>query len=204
MAEILKSVLISDELIVPIATTTANVNHATPIQKHQALNQEEIYNDGYNNGLKAGIQQAYSELREKMNTLTSVLNNLPKAIENHRLQLSNEIADIVFMITQRLFINQQQNKDELINEITQILQHLNHQQHIEIALHPEDLTTLQQHKINLNLKQHKNTRLIPDKTLRLGGFMIHTEHGVFDASIERQIDNLKQVLLNMKQNSSGV
>lgn len=145
-----------------------------------------------------GLAQERAHLQEQTKTLTTLLQSIPQAISDERLQLSSDIADIVLLIVSKFFINQQQNKNALAQQITQILTQLNEQQHLEIALHPQDLALMQQGEINIDLRACKNLRFKADAQLRLGGCIITSEHGVFDAGIERQIDNLKHVLLQMR------
>ena len=192
MAEVLKSAFISDD-IVHIGTVTA-----IPVEAPAVIAQHEI-EDAYNNGFKQGIAEARAQMKELKDAISALLQSIPAAVEDNRLHLSTEIADIVLLITQRFFIHQQQNKDAITNQITQTLNQLNQKQNIELALHPHDIALLQQGELNIDFKPYKNIRITPDETLHLGGCVIRSEHGVFDAGIERQIDSLKQVLLKKKQ-----
>ena len=160
-----------------------------------ARDDENARSEGYAQGFSAGVTQEHNRQTEKENKLDTLLQSIPTAINENRLLLTTEIADIVLLITQQLFINQQQNKESLVYQITQIITQLNEKHNIEIALHPEDVALLQ----HVDLRQCKNMRILADETLRLGGCVVSSEHGVFNAGIERQIDNLKLVLLQMKQ-----
>lgn len=195
MAEVLKSCFISNDIVSIGARPLAPI--ATPVPTPQ-LEIEEAYRKGLEQGLKEGQAHAYTQLKNRETTINELINSIPTAIENHRMRMSMEIADIILLIIQRFFINQQHNKEEIISQITHTLEQLNQKQNIELRLHPNDITLLQQSELNVQLKPYKNLRIIPDETLRLGGCIIHSEHGVFNASIERQIDNLKQVLLKIK------
>ncbi len=152
----------------------------------------------YSLGLTDGIAQENARLHDQFNTLDALLHSIPEAISENRRLLSAEIADIVLLIAHKLFINQQQNKDSIRHQITQIIDELNNKQSIEIALHPHELALIQQDGINIDTQSCKNLTLIPDVSLRLGGCIVKSAHGMFDAGIERQIDNLKQVLLHMR------
>ncbi len=162
------------------------------------------YDSGYQDGMIHGIEQESIRLQAQFETLTTLLQGIPDAISKNRLDLQTEISDIVLLLAEQLFINQQQNKDLLTHQIAQILNQLNDKQTIEIALHPQDLALIKQGKINLDVGSCKNLRLIPDDELRLGGCVIRSQHGVFNASIERQIDNLKQVLLDIRTEATHV
>ena len=213
MAQIYKSVIISEDVvhlnlnsiasvIVSPETMTEAIELTTITEEEliqiKALARDEGYTSGHSQGLSDGIEQANALITEPMKTLNALLQNIPTAISENRRQLSTDIADIVLSITQQLFIHQQHNQDTIAQQISWAIEQLNDKQNIELSLHPHDVALLQQGKINIDLQHCKNLRVIPDESLRLGGCIIRSEHGVFDAGIERQIDNLKQVLLQMK------
>ena len=183
----------SNNDVVPAAKT--NNNALSDIKK---LARDAGYKAGLKEGLTKGLLQANAQITEHVNTLNLLIQNIPVAISDTRLQLSKDIADIVLGIAQQLFIHQQQNKEAIGLQITQTITQLNDKQNIELFLHPHDLALLERGEVKVNLKQCKNLRVTPDESLRLGGCIVRSEHGVFDASIERQIDRLKTVLLKMK------
>ena len=190
MASIYKNIMISDE-----PTYIGKQPIDTPLDIEIDVEPPLI------GALPDGLAQERAQLQEKNNALSALLNRIPEAIKQNRQQLSTEIADIVLLIASKFFINQQQDKNAISDQITQILTQLNEKQNIEIALHPQDLALIQQGEINIDPRSCKNIRLKPDDNLRLGGCIIKSEHGVFNAGIERQIDHLKQVLLQMKAGS---
>lgn len=208
MAEILREVIISDDIVLlksfaqqpdpqPAPTISDHATATVSVINHDDL--ENARQAGYLQGLSEGIAKTEAKMTDELSVLATLLQSIPAAINDRRMQLSDEIADIVLLITRQFFINQQLNKDGIALQINQTINQLNDKQNIELALHPEDLALLQQGLLKIDLKSCKNLRVIPDESLRLGGCIVKSEHGVFDASIERQIDNLKQVLLQMKQ-----
>lgn len=191
MADILKDMLFSNDSVFignhPINTTE--------LQAIESVSLEETYQSGYAQGLADGYQQTQTELREQLTSLNALLKTIPTAIHENREQLSSEIADIVLVIAQQLFIHRQHDKNAIIQ---QIIHQLNDKQNLEIVLPPKDIALLKSGDVQLDVRSCKNLRFIPDEQLRLGGCIIRSHHGVFDASIERQIDSLKQVLLQIK------
>lgn len=208
MAEILREVIISDDIVsIQSFAQQSELQPAVSINNQavanvSVINDEDLENArqaGYQQGLSEGIAKTEARMTDELSVLNTLLQSIPTAINDRRMQLSDEIADIVLVISRQFFINQQLNKDSIALQINQTISQLNDKQNIELALHPNDLALLQQGLLKIDLKSCKNLRVIPDESLRLGGCIVKSEHGVFDASIERQIDNLKQVLLQMKQ-----
>lgn len=202
MAEIFKTSILSTQVVylkaavLDEAKTVDEFNSG--IEKKLELDDETLA------AVKAGafadgFAQATGQLTAQTTSLKALLHSIPKAINDNRLALAHDIADIVLVIVQQFFINQQHNVDAISQQINHVLQQLNQKQTIELVLHPHDLALLQQGKLTLDVGTSTNLRIISDEQLRLGGCLINSEHGLFDASIERQIDQLKQFLMQIKQ-----
>ncbi len=193
MSNVFKRVLISTEIAyigqLPENTILDKVLEPEPVISHLDLEK------AYNQGLADGIAKERALLQEQAKALNTLLNSIPKTICDFRQQLSAEISDIVMHLAKQFFINQQHNKDDITDNINQIITQLNDKQNIEVALHPRELALVSQDKL---IQTHQNLRFVPDENLRLGGCIVKSEHGVFDADIERQIDHLKQVLLQIR------
>lgn len=216
MAELFKQVANSEEMIYlqqiprPSSKTNFHVENQAQALRTQvdlAVIQEQAYQEayekGFSEGLKAGNEQGHQQgleqLYEKQTQLLRLIDALPEAISQQRLTLQTEIADIVMAIIQPFFIHQQQSKETIGLQINSVIRQLNQEQILEIALHPQDLSLLQQGQMQLDLRTHKNIRIVASDNLQLGGCLVKSEHGLFDASIAKQIDRLKDVLLQIKQ-----
>lgn len=203
MANVFKTIKISEE-VTYIGNTVIPTHPVIPPIPEKAeipFDDDPINEDDNVNILSEALAQEHALLKKQTNTLNTLLHSIPQAISDNRQQLSSDIADIVLLIVSKFFIHQQQSKDAITHQITQIVTQLNEKQNLEISLHPHDLALIQQGDMTIDLLSCKNLRLKSDDQLRLGGCIITSEHGVFDASIERQIDNLKQVLLKMRDGS---
>lgn len=208
MAKLFKSVTLSDEVvylkpaIVDVtATPEMTIKPDAVSEQAQCAEQikEEAYQEGFNQGMAQGIEQASNNMSQQIALLQELLASIPAAINENRQQLSDEVADIVLVIIKQYFINQQTNKEAIAAQINHTIAQLNSKQNIELLLHPQDLAMLKTGTLHLDLQQCNNLRIVPNEQLRLGGCQVRSEHGLFDAGIERQIDNLKQVLLQIKQ-----
>lgn len=210
MSKILKNVPISTEVIrinnpLPFehpCSFVADIRMDSP--KPEALPDSKPRQDELNTILHLAqeeIQHEKEELRGLKQQLETLLNAIPKAIEHHRLNLSDEIADISLLITQQYFVERQANPEALRMQINHVLSQLNQQQEIELYLHPKDIALLQEEKRPLETAHIRGLHIKSDDSLTLGGCVIKTNHGVFDASIEQQIERLKDFLLEQKQRS---
>lgn len=212
MAEILKQVIISHipfqlgtlEHEMPSTDSKPASAKLTNLQKDEDAEAEKNkrIDEAYTRGMEDGIKKA-TELNERQNNqIKALINSIPEAINANRHAMSDEIADIVLLIAQQFFINQQNNKESISLQINQLLSQINDKQTIELCVHPSDLAMLHEGTIQIDAQQCQNLKIRADERLTLGGCLIKNEHGLFDAGIERQIDSLKTVLLQIKKGQS--
>jgi flagellar assembly protein FliH len=204
MAKLYKNAVISPEELflnqpVVVEATVVPEEIMTPVDESVLENaQQESYDQGYAAGVIEGrtvVAQEFSQLKEQ---LAAALASIPQAIAQNRLDLSSEVADIVLLITQQFFIERQKDPKALTQQINQVLSQLNNKQTVELCLHPQEITALQNGMIQLDAAHLNGLKIKGDESLTLGGYVIKTEHGIFDASIEKQIDKLKEVLMQLK------
>lgn len=201
MAKLFKNAVISSEIVSlvhhePIATLSSE----PALEKTQELQlQHEAYQQGYLLGKEEGkalVEQQMALLKQQ---LEAALIAIPQAVAQNRCELSEEIADIVLLITQQFFIEKESNPHSLELQINQLLQQLNNKQTIDLYLHPKEIAILQKGQIKLEAAHLNGLKIKSDDTLTLGGYVIKTDHGIFDATIEKQINKLKEFLLEIRQ-----
>ncbi|MBL7479151.1 FliH/SctL family protein [Legionella bononiensis] len=206
MAKLIHQALISHETVTigtkPVMTSDdIDQKPELTLQTNEADLEElraQAFQQGFIEGQKDGLLLAEQQLAQSKQELQILLSAIPQAVEQNRLELHDEIADIILLITQEYFIEQQKKPEALHQQINQILSQLNNKQSIELHLHPDEIKTL--HHSNIKLETaHLNGLLIKtDLSLAPGGCVIKTEHGVFDASLETRLERLKEMLVQMK------
>jgi flagellar assembly protein FliH len=208
MAKIIKQALISPETIT-LGTTLAEPSYEhneRDILNTTQLNEtyleelrEQAFQQGFESGIKEGQNRTEQQIEGLKHELENLLLSIPQAITQCRMELSNEIADVALLISQEYFTEQQRNPEALQAQINQILNQINNEQNIELCLHPEDIKLVQKANIQLETAHLNHLKIKADDGLTLGGCLIKTEHGIFDASIETRIERLKDYLIQMKQ-----
>lgn len=185
----------------PIAEPATQIKTTAPLMdaSQQERLQKEAYEQGYSTGITEERARTEQELHQLKKQLQETLAAIPNAIAQNRLDLSHEIADIVLHITQQFFIESQKDSAALTQQINQILVQLNNKHTVELCLHPQDIRALQQGTIQLDAAHLNGLKIKSDESLLLGGCVVKTNHGVFDASIDKQINQLKEVLIQLKK-----
>lgn len=209
MAKILKNAVISSEVI-HITNTTPTphviseiepelINESALHLKEVEILKNEAYQEGYKLGKEEGKAIAEQQMLQIKQQLETTLLAIPQAIEQNRLALNKEIADIVLHVVQQFFAEKEANPQILAQQINQLLKQLNSQQSIELYLHPKEIELLQNGLIQLHTHHLNGLKIKANDNLALGGYVIKTEHGMFDASIEKQIERLKELLIQLRQ-----
>lgn len=201
MVKLYKDVTISQETVHLYQKAPLIID--TPEPSFNAMHMQQIKEESFQEGYLAGKEETLGLTQAQMgllkNQLEALLTSLPETINQSRLGLQTEIADILWMIIQPFFIEKSANRQAVELQINQILSQINSSQAIELCLHPNDIAALQSGDIRLDATHLNGLKIKSDESLTLGGCLIKTEHGVFDASIEKQVDKLKDILLHIKQ-----
>lgn len=203
MAKLLKNVLVSAEIVTLNHSNKQQEMEAPPIPvgqdvpTHEQL--EHAYQEGYLCARNEAANAAGQHITEHQQQLAALLHSIPQAVADNRLALHKDIADIVALITRNYFISQEQQPATLEQQINNILSQINSQQRVELCLHPQDVSLLKDGTISLSASHLNGLKIKSDDSLILGGCIVKTEHGLFDASIEKQIDKLKEALIGIRQ-----
>jgi flagellar assembly protein FliH len=201
MAKLYKDVTVSQETVRLYEKEALLID--TPEPSFNAIHMQEIQDTSYQEGYLAGKEEITCLTETQMgllkNQLEGLLFSIPDVISQSRLALQSEIADMVWLIIQPFFIEKTANRQAIELQINQILSQINSKQTVELCLHPNDIAALQNGDIRIDAAHLNGLKIKSDESLTLGGCLIKTEHGVFNASIEKQVDKLKEVLLHIKQ-----
>lgn len=197
MAQIIKYSQVQREEQVP--DVLISEPHALAFSEEHLSDLKKLaYDEGYSQGQVDATDIAHEQVNALKQRLEQALHSIPQAIEQNRQEMQQELTSLCLLIAQRYFIAQSIEPKILETQINQLLAQINNQQAIELHLHPKDIPLLQQGLVTLNAAQHKIT-IKPDESLTLGGFIIKTPHGLFDARLDKQIDKFKQYLMSLRQ-----
>lgn len=202
MAKLYKQLKTSTEIHYLSYQNTSLTVEQPDVEVMQEINVESIqaaaYQQGYQAGLSEALEQSTRELDELKQQLHTSLSGIPQVLIAQRNESADEIAQIVLHICEEFFIDKAKNPHEIEQQINRLLSELNQQQNIELYLHPKEIAQLQAGLINLQAQHLNGLKVKSDDNLTLGGYVLKTEHGFFEASIEKNIDKLKQYLLDLR------
>lgn len=206
MAQIFKKeCVLKEDYIHSISEALPEAIDEAPALSEAALEAiaEEAYQRGFDAGKTQRIEQAEEELSLLMHSLKALLASIKAEIDAHYLALGADIAPIMLVVMQAYLGDHLLAPEALQHHINQILKQINQQQQIELCLHPQDVIALHSGRIKINAQHIKGISIKSDDSLSLGGCVIKTDHGLFDASLDKQIDRLKDYLRQLKQRPSA-
>ena len=161
---------------------------------------EQGLKEGREKGLKQGLEKASNEQLEITNQLESLLNALPQALQTHCKEQMPQAIDIVNQVLPTFFLHNAVNPKNIEHAIMQWLEQIHDQQDITVTLSPQDFQLYEKQKIQL--KVDDSVTIKASEEVMLGGCLIENAQGIYDGRLENQIEKLKEVLVNIKQQAA--
>lgn len=170
---------------------------AAEVRNAEALKgREEGYEEGYNQGIEARekeMEELRASVEEEKASLQAEYNKQVAEIEPH---LVNVIADVF----EQVFLIQFADKKEIVlNIVKNAVEKIEDSKEFTIKVPVENLQFLIEHKAELQEKlgEYVKIEIISDNTLRDNQCIIDTDSGVFDCSLDIQLDNLVRDLKSL-------
>ena len=157
----------------------------------------------YDEGFKKGVLQTETKYQAQIQNVINLFQNLiktikekfPKMIQQNETDILNLTLSIAKKIVgESLKIEPLIVLEILRNSLTLLTDH----QQIKIFVNPESWETVNSGLKTLNIKFElpKNTQIIGDKDVDLGGCRIETSTETIDGDISTQFDEIQRKLLN--------
>ncbi len=157
---------------------------------------QEFVQQAYNEGFQQGYEEAIQHHRQMIERLSNENSEKFQYFEGDLVRLALRVAERVIVA--------QFEKDP--NTITRIVANalgaVRHQREIYIRVNPQDFEIVKKNRSYLleQLSRAREIDIRPDPEISRGGCLIESEAGVIEASIEKQLQNLENILLgNIKK-----
>ena len=190
----------SDSTMPPDTFEEAQTDLTQAREKAQQEGYEQGLKQGIEAGLQQGLEQASSEQQDLNNQLESLLKALPQALQTHCKEQMPQAIDIVNQVLPTFFLHNAVNPKNIEHAIMQWLEQIHDQQDITVYLSQQDIQLFEKQKIQLNVGDSVTIKASDD--VELGGCLIENAQGIYDGRLENQIEKLKEVLVNIKQQAA--
>lgn len=157
------------------------------------------FDEGYSQGQKEGLQ-SYNEFIEQAKNIVS----MSEVQFNQQIEEAEPlIVELGVALANRIIGTELSEDHEKWNSmLRQVMGEVREHEHIKIYVHPDwyELTVQQKDELEQLLSHCEHLYIYPDAGLMKHGCVIETKHGRIDASVDRQLNELKaQLLAKLKE-----
>jgi len=158
---------------------------------------KEAYEKGFSDGIKKGIDLECGKVQSALKSLASVMGEFEKAKREFISTSEKQLLELVLAAAECIIHREVTvNRDIVCSVLNAALKKVLDREGIRIRVNPEDYRYLTEDNPGaLNGGSLKKSALVEDETISRGGAVIETLFGEVDASVETQINELRQALV---------
>lgn len=156
--------------------------------------------EGKRTGYQEGLADAMNEFNAKKDELEAERQQLQAEFDEKERAMESELVDVITEVMERFFLVQFGNKkDLLLHLIDNALINIENSREFLIKVNDENFDFLNQYKSQLQEKVGNDLQLdiIRDPVLDVHQCLIETDGGVFDCSLDVELDNLVKDLKSL-------
>lgn len=156
--------------------------------------------EGYEAGQKQGLEEAGKVLDAGKQELESQRMQMEEEYQAKYRELEPQLLDTVLTVVENVFHAQFENrKDILLSVIEDTMEEVENAKEFRIRMTPENCAFLKVHREEIEIKVGMNSELefVPDVSLGQNQCLIETDSGVFDCSLDVQLNNLIRELRSL-------
>jgi flagellar assembly protein FliH len=156
--------------------------------------------EGKKSGYQEGLADAMNEFNAKKDELEAERQQLQAEFDEKERAMESELVDVITEVMERFFMVQFSNKkDLLLHLIDNALINIENSREFLIKVNDENFDFLNQYKSQLQEKVGNDLQLdiIRDPVLDVHQCLIETDGGVFDCSLDVELDNLVKDLKSL-------
>ncbi len=156
--------------------------------------------EGKKTGYQEGLADAMNEFNAKKDELEAKRQQLQAEFEEKEHAMESELVDVITEVMERFFLVQFGNKSDLLfHLIDNALINIENRREFLIKVNDENFDFLNQYKSQLQEKVGNDLQLdiIRDPVLDIHQCLIETDGGVFDCSLDVELDNLVKDLKSL-------
>ncbi len=183
------------------------------IETLKAQTMEQARNEGYESGMKEGLRtgmaDAEAQLAEKTEALEQEYREKNRSLEEQYDELIKEIepefVDKITSIYEHIFrVDLSSHKDIVVHLIRMTLHGIEPSRHYIVRVSKEDYAFVNMQKKQIAEGMSNSTvEIVEDVTLRKSECMIDTDGGIFDCSLDTELQELTKRLKALSYSETG-
>lgn len=163
--------------------------------------QEPAYKQAYELGLVDGAEQAFKEQSEQIAERLKVFdsNNLKmnSLLVDLAKQYETTIIKTIFQLAKAIALREiTLTKEPLLDALIQITGEIQSSESINVKMNPADLQFIEEVRKRGGRPADalQRVKIVPEDSIQSGGFLIETQYGAIDASINQRVEKAWQAL----------
>jgi len=154
---------------------------------------EEAVKEGYDAGLKKGLQEMSVKASKLQATIQNMINFLQQPLKDLDKQVEYQLAELSILLANLLLQKESKlDAEHIQNLVHNSLEYLPvKSRDIQVRLNSEDIALLNQAEIDTN---EQSWRYITDNTISPGGCIIESSASHIDATVETRVQQLVEQL----------
>jgi flagellar assembly protein FliH len=158
---------------------------------------EQARQEGYEKGYAEGIARASEENAQRTGELDARESELKNHYETAMAELEPKLVDTILTVFEGVFRVQFSDKRELLlSLVSNALRGIRETKQYKIRVCEEELSLLREHKPELQeqVGEDMTIEIVMDPDLTKNQCIIEADSGVYDCSLDAELDNLKRDL----------
>lgn len=168
-------------------------------EQSQAI-RTQAQEEGYQQGLAEGRQQAQTELEELQRKLDDERATLEENYQQQLKELEPKLVDVIADVFEQVFHVQFDDKKEILLYLIQnTILGIEDAKEFQIKVGVDDFAFLEEHKEEIQKKVGQSVRMefMADAGMKSGQCVIETDSGVFDCGRDVQLENLIKTIRSL-------
>ncbi|WP_339174366.1 flagellar assembly protein FliH [Anoxybacillus sp. FSL W8-1294] len=158
----------------------------------------EARQEGYAVGLEQGREEGFQQYMEAIREAKKIAQSANEQFY-HMLQSADETILLVACKVAERIIGERlaENKEHFLGLVKQVIQEVREHEEVKIYVHPAyyDVVVRQKEELKALFSQDVHLFIYPDETLAETSCIVESPFGRIDASVDTQLEQLKQQLL---------
>lgn len=162
--------------------------------------EEEAKELGYNEGYSVGMEQGFAQVHDQIEQAKKIVLQSKEDYKSFLDSSEKTILELSVQIAEKIINHQVQASEEtFLNVVKKAIKEARDHQEVQLRVHPKEYENLLIHKDELQgiFPKETNLYIFPDDELSETSCIIESTSGRIDASIDSQLQEIKNKLLEL-------
>lgn len=160
---------------------------------------------GHAEGYRAGLAEAEAKWQQRLEEMNAHLQEALRLKQAMLAEAETEIIQLCIEIVRKIVGQMVRQQDETVRQmIQQALRETQAQGRVRVHVHPADLANVETIYRELSfLMPGVALEILADPGVQRPGCVIHTEQGVIEATLEAQLETIRERFLALREKENG-